>query len=281
MNHSKKAQSIVEFALAFPILLVIVLSIIEGGWLIFVYTSLTSASREAARYGAGVGSVSSGTILYNDCDGIRAAAIRIGRYTGIKPADIHIYHDTGPNTAKTEYCTATNPTANFAQDDRILVEANIIYSPISPLNVLPSFPLHSQNAHSIVLGANVEAVPQTFPGGGGEACDMGTYTIVSQSNKLGPTDTVVIQNAFGTNTTIVGFLIVWDTSSGTVLNSINGTSVLASAVSSAGPEYSSSTLSMPFPSGQTSFTLNFSRALKSPVIIRLTLAGPNECTFGQ
>jgi Flp pilus assembly protein TadG len=276
--NGKKGQTVVEFALTVPIVLILVLTVIEGGWLLFTYTSLTSAGREAARYGAGVGDNSSGTILYNDCDGIKSAALRIGQFAGIKASDIHIYHDTGPNTTKTEYCTVANPTANFAQDDRILVEINVIYTPISPLVHLPSFPLHSQNAHTVLLGANVVAVPQVFSGGG-QTCDVSHYTVVSQSNILGPTDTVVIRNDSGTATSIVSVLIVWDTTGGPLLNSISGIPGL-SGLPSVGPSYSSST-SMPLPTGQTSFSLNFSKPLKSNVIIRLTLAGDNQCAFGQ
>lgn len=279
----KKAQAIVEFALTIPIALVLLLGIIEGGWLIFVYTSLTTAGREAARYGAGVGDTSSGTILYNDCGGIKAAAIRIGKYAGIQAENIHIYHDTGPvDSTPIEYCTAAHPTASFAQNDRILVKIDIIYTPITPMNIFPPFPLHTQNAHTILLGADVEAKQQIFSGGG-QVCDVSKYTIVSQSNNLGPTDTVTIQNASGTGTSIVHVLIVWDTTSGPILNSISGIDTVLNLVSplpNVGPAYSSDA-NIPFPVGQTGFTLTFSKVLKTPVIIRLTLAGDAQCAFGQ
>ena len=104
-NTGKKGQAMVEFAIAIPIVMILVLAIFDFGRLIFVYTSISAASREAARYGAGVGSTISGTLLYNDCDQIKAAAIRIGRFAGVKASDIHIFHDTGPDTTKVEYCT--------------------------------------------------------------------------------------------------------------------------------------------------------------------------------
>src|SRR5450759_1041110 len=67
---NQSAQGMVEFALTIPIILLMILGIIEGGRLIFIYSSLAAAGREAARYGAGIGSLDSGTILYNDCAGI-------------------------------------------------------------------------------------------------------------------------------------------------------------------------------------------------------------------
>ena len=51
---SKKGQGIVEFALAFPVFLLIVLGIFEFGRLFFTYATVFTASREAARFGATV-----------------------------------------------------------------------------------------------------------------------------------------------------------------------------------------------------------------------------------
>jgi len=286
----EKAQAMVEFALTFPIVLVLVLGLIEGGWLMFVYTSLTAAGREAARYGAGIGNINPTTAMYNDCAGIKAAAIRIGHYAGIDPKNILIYneHDSWDNTTspptktttKTEYCTLAKPTTSFAQDDRIVVAININYKPITPLGLIPSFPLHSQNAHTIVLGAKVEALPHVFPAVG-QTCDVSKYSVVSQTFNSG-NDTVVINNSSGTKTSIVNVLIVWDTTSGPILNSISGIPGLVTAFPSVGPAYTSDA-AMPFPAGtNTSFTLNFSKAPKPPVIIRLTLPPiEDECAFGQ
>lgn len=284
----EKAQAAVELALTIPIVLVLILGIIEGGLLIFVYASLTAAGREAARYGAGVGyNINSGTNLYNDCDGIKAAALRVGQFAGIKTDDIHIYHDRGPNTTPvTEYCRVGDPPASFAQDDRIKVEIDIIYTPISPLVRLPSFHLYSKNAHTVVLGSSVVAVrPQT--------CDVSNYIVFSQTSKKGKTDTIVIRNNSGTETSIVNVLIVWDPSplgsSSPFLKSISydisgisGIPGLTGLPTTTNSYYSSPAgFSMSFPKGDSSFTLNFSRELKSNVIIRLTLSGVNKCAFGQ
>jgi len=284
----EKAQAAVEFALTIPIVLVIVLAIIESGWFLFTYTSLTAAGREAARYGAGVGDTG-GTVLYNDCDGIKSAAIRIGRYAGIQTGDVHIYHDSGPNTTQTEYCTTPGDTASFVQDDRIVVKIDVTYSPITPLDVIPAIPLHSQSAHSVVLGAQVVAATPAFSGGS-ELCDLSGYAVASESSVLGPVDTIVIQNTSGTDTSIENVSIVWDTTSGPTLNQIKdntiGTTLNLNSSEGAGPTYSwnpSPAFSFPTnpPGSNPSFTLTFSKTLKSNVIIRLTLAGADQCVFGQ
>lgn len=53
-RNRKRGQSMVEFALAFPIFLLIVIGIMEFGRLFITYTSVYAAAREGARYGAAV-----------------------------------------------------------------------------------------------------------------------------------------------------------------------------------------------------------------------------------
>ncbi len=67
-------QSIVEFALALPVILLILIGIMEFGRLLLFYSSVTSSSREGARYGSAAGDVGGFTPHYKDCAGIRAAA---------------------------------------------------------------------------------------------------------------------------------------------------------------------------------------------------------------
>ncbi len=73
----------VEFALVLPILLLVILGVFAFGHLFFVYSSVVSASREAARYGAAVGLGTNGNLRYQDCEGIRAAATRVGAFAGV------------------------------------------------------------------------------------------------------------------------------------------------------------------------------------------------------
>jgi Flp pilus assembly protein TadG len=282
-HRRNKGQAVVELALTLPIVLLLTLGIMEGGWLMFVYTSLSSAGREAARYGAGIGSNGSGTILYNDCNGIKAAAMRIGQFAGITASDIHIYHDTGPAaTSRTEYCTTPTDTTTLTGNQRILVQIDINYRPISPVGPFQTFPLHSESAHTILMGADVVAKPQTFSGGG-TICDVSKYTI-SQDQPLGPIDTITITNGGGTATKIVNILVVWDLTSSPVLNSIRdlANNPLPGLVGlpSNGPMYTSA-VNIPFAAGTMSqFKMNFSKTLKYPLLILLTLDTPENCNFG-
>lgn len=51
-RKNEKGQSIVEFALVIPLLLIFVMAIIEFGFMFNAYLTISSASREGARLGA-------------------------------------------------------------------------------------------------------------------------------------------------------------------------------------------------------------------------------------
>ena len=198
-RKSARGQGMVEFALTIPIVLILMLGIIEFGRLLFVYTSITSAGREAARYGSAIGANESGTPYYDDCAGIKAAAMRIGQFAGVKEDNIKIYHDKGPSDVnpdpnKVEYCKTSAPgTVVFGQTDRIVVFIDILYTPISPLVNLPSFHLYSENAHSVLMGSDVVAKDVTTSGGG-QVCDVSNFVVFSQSSPTGAADEIVIKN---------------------------------------------------------------------------------------
>jgi Flp pilus assembly protein TadG len=162
----RRGQGMVEFALALPIILLLIFGLIEAGHLLFVISSVQSASREAARYGAAVG-VNNATdqiLRYQDCDGIRAAAVRIGSLAGVSAASVSIAYDHGINN--TTFSTTCPPTGPVNLGDRILVDINVQYQPIVPLVPIPSFPIHSNSARTllkdvVVDGDNGIYVPKT------------------------------------------------------------------------------------------------------------------------
>lgn len=48
-NHSPRGQSLVEFALILPVLLIFVFGIVDGARLVFAYNAVSNAAREAGR----------------------------------------------------------------------------------------------------------------------------------------------------------------------------------------------------------------------------------------
>ena len=53
--QKSKAQAMVEFAIALPVLLLLIYGIVEIGRFIFMYSTVVNASRQAVRYGATTG----------------------------------------------------------------------------------------------------------------------------------------------------------------------------------------------------------------------------------
>jgi hypothetical protein len=131
-----KAQAMVEFAIALPLLMLLLYGLIEAGRLLFLYSTVVTASRQAVRYGSATGENAAGTPRYGDCDGIRAAAQRVA-YLG--PFDsITIAHNSGPLPGDPDgdsqiYCSG--PTDAWSPADnsqRISVTVSKQFTPIVP-----------------------------------------------------------------------------------------------------------------------------------------------------
>lgn len=165
------AQAMVEFAIVLPILLLLLYGLLEAGRLLFIYSSTVTASRQAVRYGATTG----GTVpRYQDCAGIRQAAQKVDYLNAFDDGDIKIYHDTGPGSSPTLYCTGasdTTYTPSSANTDRLLVEIKGDFNPIVP-KLVPFIartaangkPIASTSARTIVKSVTIAA-----PAGAGAA----------------------------------------------------------------------------------------------------------------
>ena len=130
--RKEHAQTMVEFALVFPIILLITYGIIEFGRMVFIYAAVTGSAREGARYGAASGAIN-GTRFYKDCTGIIGAVQRGSLLTTIDPANIDIWYDNGPNPTQT--WANCPPVGSDGLDpimlgDRILVHVEACYEPI-------------------------------------------------------------------------------------------------------------------------------------------------------
>ncbi|HJR80339.1 MAG TPA: TadE family protein [Anaerolineales bacterium] len=144
-----KAQAMVEFAIVLPILLMLLYGILEAGRLLFIYSTIVTASRQAVRYGSATGEGSTtGFPRYQDCTGIRQAAQRVDYLNAFDDEDIHIYHDDGPDPSAssdpndpppglnvTEYCFNPAPTDTWTpttNTSRLVVRIDGDYLPIVP-----------------------------------------------------------------------------------------------------------------------------------------------------
>jgi Flp pilus assembly protein TadG len=172
-KSAQTAQGMVEFALVLPILLLLILGIFAFGHMFFVYSSVVSASREAARWGAAVGQASEGEAplpRYQDCASIRAAAVRVGAFAGVDATEfdpdndtdsgVNIAFDAGPGTAEFDSCPegGVGP-AGVEVGDRIVVTVRVNYTPIVPFVNLPSFPIEATTGRTIIINLPVGEAP--------------------------------------------------------------------------------------------------------------------------
>lgn len=157
-NKKENAQGMVEFALVLPLLLLVIFGIIELGRMVVIYTSVSSSSREAARYASASGRSGSNVPYYLDCDGIRASAKRVAVFVPIQDANIQISYDHGPNTGV--FSNTCPASGEVKLGDRVIVRAVAQYQSI--LGLLPSFNINSETARTIVK----DVVIRGTPGGG-------------------------------------------------------------------------------------------------------------------
>lgn len=177
-KETRRGQGMLEFALAIPVFLLLVLGIIEFGRMFLMYTSLFAAAREGARYGAAVETL---------CDhaGLQDAARRVGFFAG--DMNIAIQYDDGYGTTKE--CEAT------VLGDRVHVTATIYFRSIT--GVIPQIPLRSIARRTIIkqvflewtlapTSANAGAIPPTATFGPPPNTPTPTHTI---DPNIPPTET--------------------------------------------------------------------------------------------
>jgi Flp pilus assembly protein TadG len=165
----EKAQAMVEFALVFPVLLLLIYGIIELGRLIFIYTSVTTSSREAARYGSAAGRVGGTTPRYLDCAGILAAAQRSAILTPVNAGNITITYDHGPGSSLIAPSCPAAQTQTIVLGDRINVQVTVNYTPLMPIVQFASFPITSTTNRTILKSVEIKGTPI--------ADDMGNPTV--------------------------------------------------------------------------------------------------------
>jgi len=177
-----KAQAMVEFALALPILMLLVIGLLEVGRLMFIYGSVTTAAREAVRYASAVGVNDSGVQHFQDCTGIRAAAQNVAFLQPIENSDIHITYDRGVNTGNgnpiaiplagggqidpyppADSCPLTSP-AILRNGDRVVVQVSLLYEPILQFTPLEPFVITASSARTVIVNVAIEvtAPPQSW-----------------------------------------------------------------------------------------------------------------------
>jgi hypothetical protein len=165
-KHSR-AQGMVEFALALPVFLLLMLGVIEFARLLVTYSAVYTASREAVRYAVATGlnpNLSPPRPHYQDCDGIRNAGMNLGRIGGVQADDFDIRYDGDlmeiPDAFESlQQCSGATSNVNLVLGDRVLVKVETYFEPIVPLVNIPRIPVSSTTARTILSGVNVRGTP--------------------------------------------------------------------------------------------------------------------------
>jgi hypothetical protein len=172
-NKNTRAQAMVEFMLVMPLLIILLYGIIEFSRLVFIFASVSNASRQAARYGAGAGEINDGTTFYQDCEGIREVANESAILTEFE--EINITYDRGltedgEQVPLLDYDPSPDEDTcpiedNLIQNgDRIIVQVRAEYEPIIGIVPIDPISIVSSNARTFLISIPIfgSAMPTGF-----------------------------------------------------------------------------------------------------------------------
>lgn len=154
-KFGRRAQAMVEFAIALPVLLMLLLGIMEVGRLILMYALVSNASRDAVRYASSWGIESTGAAYqrYKYCEGIRTQAKNSGYFLDLQDAEIAIAYDTGPSGTSKGICDATSgedADINVSSGDRVTVTVSKTYTPLVTLLPIQPRTITSESSRTIL-----------------------------------------------------------------------------------------------------------------------------------
>ena len=112
---SESGQGLVEFAFILPILLVIMLGIVQLGWIFTSQIGLTNGIREAARYAAT-------NRTANTTQAAANAAFTVTQLNTIMPRNVKFFAAANVSAASTSYCEYTDPKGEPAVRVRVTIQ---------------------------------------------------------------------------------------------------------------------------------------------------------------
>ena len=153
--RAQRAQAITEFAIALPVLLMLLVGIMEVSRMLFMYASVVNSSRDAVRYASAYGmseDLGDGNFLkYKYCDGIEAVAMQSGFF--LQSPVISITYDTGPGGTSLGNCplnTVGEANVNVDTGDRVTVTVSATYNPMLSLLPIPARTITSTSSRTIL-----------------------------------------------------------------------------------------------------------------------------------
>ncbi len=147
-----RAQAMVEFAIALPVLLMLLVGLMEVSRMVFMYALVVNASRDAVRYASAIGRGDDGLFKYNNCAVIKSVATTSAYIVPL--SSISITYDQGPTDTSTHpVCDAPSGEDSDIEVDtgyRVTVEVKASYSPIVKLLPISSQTFTSKSSRTIM-----------------------------------------------------------------------------------------------------------------------------------
>ena len=141
--------------MAIPIILLLILGLVEFGRFIATTSTVTNASREAARYATTTGIGDNGVERYADCRGMRDAGNELGVIG--TPDTISLNFDHGPGTTVFATCDGVDSIdpSSIVAGDRVISTARAQFDSIIPLigNFIGSTIIEETTIRSINKGS--------------------------------------------------------------------------------------------------------------------------------
>lgn len=198
-QRQKRGQTILEFALILPAMLLVTYGLIELGRAMFVYAAANNAAREASRYGASAGENEDGIPYYQDCKGMRDIVRHFAFLA--QPTDIQIAYDHGTPDTTFAQCPADADRANVSltAGDRVRVTITVAYHPFFLFSTdTATFTFNS--AHTVVKEVLIANTGGGGGGGGGGSNPPPQNTPTPTNTPNTPTPTPTYTPALPTNT---------------------------------------------------------------------------------
>lgn len=158
-NKRSIGQGMVELALTLPLFLLLVYGIFELGRVIFMYSAVLNASRDAARYAAASGKSPNNIAYYKDCTGIKAHADKVSAFVDLSATGaVTISYDHGPGITNDLPGTCEDLKAAgtlLATGDRVLVTVTAMFNPVVTITGFENIPISSTSARSLITNLDI------------------------------------------------------------------------------------------------------------------------------
>lgn len=145
-----------EFALVLPILFLVIFGLFEVGRAVFIYSTVVTAAREAARYGSASNWDNGAdarvyTGQYLDCAGILAKANNIDFMSAFSQVTIQYFR----GTTRIATCQGTtfvydNSSYKIQSGDRIVVEVRGLFVPVVRITPMTNLTFRSESRRTLL-----------------------------------------------------------------------------------------------------------------------------------